>query len=120
VAPPYLWPNPSPETQTQIARILAGLEDRLIKALNFFKRSEQALLRALQRPQFNIRGLRPADLTAFARVEPGRSLGGRDLGLIKRVAGAYLYYLIRLGRAAITAACSITEMRIIPILASAR
>ena len=44
----------------------------------------------------------------------------RRLGLIKRVAGAYRYYLTRLGRAAIAAACSITEMRIIPTLAAAR
>jgi hypothetical protein len=36
------------------------------------------------------------------------------------VAGAYRYYLTRLGRAAIAAACSITEMRIIPTLAAAR
>jgi len=100
-------------------------EDRLIKGLNFFKRSEQALLRALQRPQFNIRGLRRADLTAFV---PGLNPGAvsrqisrmRRLGLIKRVAGAYRYYLTRLGRAAIAAACSITEMRIIPTLAAAR
>ena len=39
-------------------------EDRLIKGLNFFKSSEQALLRALQAPQFNIRGVRRADLPA--------------------------------------------------------
>jgi len=100
-------------------------DDRLIKGLNFFKRSEQALLRALQRPQFNIRGLRRAHLTAFV---PGLSPAAlsrqitrmRRLGLVKRVAGAYRYYLTRLGRAAIAAACSITEMRIIPTLAAAR
>jgi len=100
-------------------------EDRLIKGLNFFKRSEQALLRALQRPQFNIRGLRRVDLTAFV---PGLSPAAlsrqisrmRGLGLIKRVAGTYRYYPTRLGRAAIAAACSITEMRIIPTLAAAR
>jgi hypothetical protein len=39
------------------------------------------------------------------------------LGLIKRVAGAYRYYLTCLGRAAIAAASSITEMRLIPVLA---
>jgi hypothetical protein len=44
----------------------------------------------------------------------------RRLGLIKRVAGAYRCYLTRLGRAAIAAACSIAEMRIIPTLAAAR
>ena len=30
VAPPYLWPNLSPETQTQIARILAELLRRML------------------------------------------------------------------------------------------
>jgi hypothetical protein len=29
-APPYLWPNLSPETQTQIARILAELLRRML------------------------------------------------------------------------------------------
>jgi DNA-binding HxlR family transcriptional regulator len=80
------------------------------------------LLRALQRPQFNIRGLRRAHLTAFV---PGLSPAAlsrqisrmRRLGLIKRVAGAYRYYLTRLGRAAIAAACSITEIHLIPVLA---
>jgi hypothetical protein len=88
-------------------------DDRLIKGLNFFKRSEQALLRNLQRPQFNIRGLRRADLTFVPSSSPDtltRQLNRMHrLGLIKRVAGAYRYYLTRLGRAAIAAACSITE-----------
>jgi hypothetical protein len=43
----------------------------------------------------------------------------RRLGLIKRVAGTDRYYLTRLGRAAIAAACSLTEMRIVPALAAA-
>jgi len=30
VAPPYLWPSLSPETQTQIARILAELLRRML------------------------------------------------------------------------------------------
>ena len=44
----------------------------------------------------------------------------RDLGVIKRVAGTYRYYLTRIGRAAIAAACSVTQFRIIPALALAR
>jgi DNA-binding HxlR family transcriptional regulator len=80
------------------------------------------LLCALQRPQFNIRGLRRADLTAFVpSLSPAalsRQLNRmRRLGLFKRVASAYRYYLTRLGRAAIAAACSITEMHLIPVLA---
>jgi hypothetical protein len=99
--------------------------DRLIKGLNFFKRSEQALLRALQRPQFNIRGLRRADLATLVPTLNSAALSRqlyrmRQLGLIKRVTGTYRYYLTRLGRAAIAAACCITEMRIVPVLALAR
>jgi len=100
-------------------------EDRLIKGLNFFKRSEQALLRALQAPQFNIRGVRRADLIAFVPNSSPAALSRqlnriRRLGLIKRVAGTYRYYLTCLGRGAIAAACCVTEMHIVPALARPR
>jgi hypothetical protein len=100
-------------------------EDRPVKGLNFFKRSEQALLRALQRPEFNIRGVRRADLHALLPDLSPATLSRqlkrlRVLGLIKRVAGTYRYYLTRLGRAAIAAACSIREIRIVPALAAVR
>src|SRR5271165_17388 len=100
-------------------------EDRLIKGLNFFKRSEQALLRALQAPQFNIRGVRRADLIAFVPNSSPAALSRqlnriRRLGLIKRVAGTYRYYLTCLGRGAIAAACCVTKMHIVPALARPR
>jgi hypothetical protein len=41
----------------------------------------------------------------------------RDIGVIKRVTGTYRYYLTRLGRAAIAAACRLTQATIIPALA---
>lgn len=41
----------------------------------------------------------------------------RDFGLIKKVVGIYRYYLTRLGRSAIAAACRISEQFIIPALA---
>ena len=41
----------------------------------------------------------------------------RDLGVIKRVAHSYRYYLTRLGRVAIAAACRLTQTTIIPALA---
>jgi hypothetical protein len=98
--------------------------DRTIKGLNFFERTEQRLLRALQRPEFNIHGVRRADLALFL---PGLSASRlsrqlhrlRFLGLIKRVTSSYRYYLTRLGRSAIAAACSLTQFQIIPALASA-
>jgi DNA-binding HxlR family transcriptional regulator len=43
----------------------------------------------------------------------------RTLGLIKKVARTYRYYLTRLGRAAIAAACALTRFNIVPVLAAA-
>jgi hypothetical protein len=99
--------------------------DRTIKGLNFFAPVEQKLLRALQRPEFNIHGLRRADLKALVAQYSDSRLSRelhrlRLLGLIKRVARSYRYYLTRLGRAAIAAACSLTQFQILPALASAR
>jgi hypothetical protein len=95
--------------------------ERTIKGLNFFERSEQALLRALQRPEFNIHGLRRADVKAFVPLSDSalsRQLQRlRTLGLIKRVTRSYRYYLTRLGRAAIAAACTLTQFNIVPALA---
>jgi hypothetical protein len=98
--------------------------DRTIKGLNFFEPSEQQLLRALQRPEFNIHGMRRADLTAFVpEFSPSRLSRQlhrlRCLGLIKRITRSYRYYLTRLGRRAIAAACSLTQFQIIPALARA-
>jgi hypothetical protein len=98
--------------------------ERTIKPLNFFERTEQKLLRALQRPEFNIHGMRRADLKAlmpeFGDFRMSRQLHRlRLLGLIKRVTHSYRYYLTRLGRAAIAAACSLTQFQIIPALARA-
>jgi hypothetical protein len=99
--------------------------ERPVKGLNFFAPGEQALLRALKRPEFNIRGMRRADLKAllpqFNPAALSRQIKRlRLLGLLKRVAGTYHYYLTRLGRGAIAAACSITEFRIVPALARAK
>jgi hypothetical protein len=98
--------------------------DRTIKGLNFFERGEQQLLRALQRPEFNIHGMRRADLTPFVpEFSPPRLSRQlhrlRSLGLIKRITRSYRYYLTRLGRCAIAAACSLTQFQIIPALARA-
>jgi hypothetical protein len=99
--------------------------ERCVKGLNFFSRTEQALLRALERPEFNIRGLRRANLKAFLPKLSDAALSRqlrrlRCLGLIKRVAHSYRYYLTRLGRAAIAAAFSLTEFSIVPALAYAK
>jgi len=92
-----------------------------VKGLNFFNTAEQALLRALQRGESNVRGLRRADLATHVNLTPAtlsRQLKRlRNLKLIKKVAHTYHYYLTRLGRAAIAAACSLTRFIIVPALA---
>lgn len=99
-----------------------AVNGKTIKGVNFFNPAEQALLRALQRPAFNIAGIRRADLmpllTKFSPAGVSRQLQRlRHLGLIKRVARTYRYYLTHLGRAAIAASCRLTEHTIIPTLA---
>src|SRR5204862_4660969 len=81
---------------------------RNLKGLNFFSRAEQTLLAALQRPGFNIAGLRRADLLPLLGQSSPPTLSRqlvrlRHLGVIKRVLGTYRYYLTRAGRAAIAA-----------------
>ena len=99
--------------------------DPTIKGLNFFERTEQRLLRALQRPEFNIHWMRRADLKPFVSNLSDSRLSRqlhrlRSLGLIKRVTRSHRYYLTRSGRAAIAAACSLTQFQIVPAPAVAK
>jgi len=96
--------------------------DPSVKGLNFFDVTEQTLLRTLQHGEFNIHGWRRADLLAYLQITPwamSRQLKRlRLLGLIKKVAHTYRYYLTRIGRAAIAAACSLTRFNIVPAMAA--
>jgi hypothetical protein len=96
--------------------------DPSVKGLNFFGSSDQALLRTLQHGEFNIHGWRRADLVARLNMPPSamtRQLRRlRLLGLIKKVTHTYRYYLTRLGRATIAAACSLTRFNIAPAMAA--
>ena len=99
------------------------IDGHRVKGFNFFDKTEHDLLCSLQLPEFNIRGVRRADLKPFL---PNISVAGitrylkrlRDFGLIKKVVGTYRYYLTHTGRNAIAAACRITEQIITPALAA--
>jgi hypothetical protein len=72
-------------------RLVAG---KTVKGINFFHPIEQRLLRALQRPTFNIAGIRRAHLLpVLDKLSPAtvsRKLTRlRTLGLIKRISGTY-------------------------------
>ncbi len=95
--------------------------EQTVKGLNFFDPKEQRLLKVLQHGEFNIHGWRRADLVAMVPMTASamsRQLARfKSIGLIKKVAHTYRYYLTRLGRSAIAAACSITRFNIIPAMA---
>ena len=96
-----------------------------VRGFNFFDATEQDLLRAIQQPEFNIHGLRRGDLKkylpAVSNVKLSRYLKSlRILGLIKRVAKTYRYYLTRIGRSAVATCEKLTEFTIVQILATAR
>ena len=98
------------------------IEGKTVKGVDFFNPTERTLLGALQNPKFNIAGVRRADLAPLLdKLSPSalsrqiRRL--RHLGLIKRAAKTYRYYLTCAGRAVIAAASHITEYGILPALA---
>lgn len=98
--------------------------DRRFKGLNFFDRNDHALLRAVQRPEFNIHGIARHDLM---QLLPGLSPSRlsrqlrrlRVLGVIKRAANTYRYYLTRTGRLVIAACERLTTFVITPAMARA-
>lgn len=96
-----------------------------VRSSNFFDATEQDLLLAIQWPEFNIHGLRRADLKKFMPSVSSGKLSRylkrlRIFGLIKRVAKSYRYYPTRIGRAAIAACEKLTAFTITQILATAR
>lgn len=96
-----------------------------VRGFNFFDATEQNLLRAIQRPEFNIHGLRRADLKKHIPSVSNGKLSRylkrlRILGLIKRVAKTYRYYLTRIGRSAIATCEKLTEFTIVQTLAEVR
>ncbi len=101
-------------------RVHAG--EQGVKGLNFFNPVEQRLLQTLQHGEFNIHGWRRSDLIAQGVPLPASALSRqlarlRALGMIKKVAHTYRYYLTRLGRSAIAAAASLTRFDIVPAMA---
>ena len=96
--------------------------DRSFKGLNFFDRHDQALLRAVQRPEFNIHGLARGDLLRLLPDLTPSTLSRqlrrlRILGLLKRAANTYRYYLTRSGRLAVATRERLHTFVIIPAMA---
>jgi len=96
--------------------------NRSYRGINFFDGEDLALLFALVRGEFNIRGFQVRDLrgilTEFTGPQLSRHLRRlRVHRLVKKVQGTYRYYLTRLGRRVIAAALRLREGSLIPALA---
>jgi len=100
-----------------------SVDGKTVKGINFFDPIDNSLLRALHNPRVNIAGIRRADLQPLLKeLSPARLSRQlhrlRNIGVIKRVARTYRYYLTRIGRAATAALCRVTQSTIIPALAA--
>lgn len=97
-------------------------DNRSYRGVNFFDPDDRALLLALARGEFNIRGVQVRDLArrlpAWTSAQISRHVKRlRMHGLLKRVHGTYKYYLTKIGRRVIAAAMRLQEGSIIPALA---
>jgi hypothetical protein len=97
------------------------VDGRTVKGINFFEPGDSALLHALQNPRVNIAGIRRGELLPilgmFSPTRLSRQLRRLlDIGMIKRVAGTYRYYLTKAGRAATAAAGRLTDAVIVPAM----
>lgn len=95
--------------------------ERTYKGFNFFKKIDQGILIHLTSGEFNISGFRKKDfkkrfkrLSSFQISRILKRL--RVIGLIKKVAATYKYYVTKLGKEAILTALKIQNMVIIPQL----
>jgi DNA-binding HxlR family transcriptional regulator len=97
------------------------VDGKTVRGITFFEAGDSALLHALQNPRVNIAGIRRADLLPHLQMFSPTRLSRQlrrllDIGVIKRAAGTYRYYLTKAGRAATAAAERLTEATIIPAM----
>jgi DNA-binding HxlR family transcriptional regulator len=96
--------------------------ERSYRGFNFFDDDDQSLFEILTRGEFNISGMRNADLRRFlpGKTTPHISRTLKRLrvhGLLKRAGSTYKYYLTRLGRVVLLAGLKLKEFLLTPQLA---
>jgi len=98
--------------------------NRSYRGINFFDSEDLALLLAIVRGEFNLRGFQVRDLRRFLAHRTGPQLSRqikrlRMHHLIRKIGATYRYHLTKLGRQVIAAAMKIREACIVPELAAA-
>jgi hypothetical protein len=117
--------DPARSTSVQFSSVqFSSVQFSSVKRIELLQSLRTTTFASLTHGEFNIHGLRRADLSPHVPLSASalsRQLAHmRVLGLIRKVAHTCRYYLTRLGRATIAAACSLTRFNIIPALASVR
>ena len=97
-------------------------EERSYKGFNFFAEEDQRLLTVIARGEFNIKGFYNRSLRHFFSDKSTEQISRilkrlRLHGLIKKVGGAYKYYLTATGKQVITLGLRLKELFVIPSLA---
>lgn len=95
--------------------------DRTYRGFNFFEKIDQSILIHLTSGEFNISGFRKKDFTKRFKKLSSFQISRifkrlRVIGLIKKVAATYKYYITKLGKEAILTALKLKNMVIIPQL----
>jgi len=100
-------------------------EGRSYPGFNLFDATDEALLTAIARGEFNISGMKNKTLRQFLPEKNSGQVSRllkrlRLHGLIKKVGRTYKYYLTQFGKVVITTAVKLRELVIIPQLALTR
>lgn len=98
--------------------------DRSYPGLNFFSAEDQALIEALARGEFNLRGLQNKTLRAHLDEKTSGQVSRllkrlRLHGLVKKVGHTYRYYLTVFGKQVIASGLKLKNLVLIPQLALA-
>jgi hypothetical protein len=98
--------------------------DRSFPGLNFFAAEDQALIEALARGEFNLRGLQNKTLRAHLDEKTSGQVSRllkrlRLHGLVKKVGHTYRYYLTVFGKQVIASGLKLKNLVLIPELALA-
>jgi len=109
-----------------LRHITAGVRDERDhhhRGLNFFREEDAQFMQAIQRGEYQIRGLRNRSLQehlpGWKPAKIGRALRRcRAHGLLKKVAGTHKYYLTKTGSSSLVAARQLVERIVLPSLAA--
>ena len=100
------------------------VDEKTVKGINFFDKNDEKILLFIANGNFTVAGLRAKNLKdKFLELKPWKisSILARfkKLGLIKKVANLYKYYLSALGRDVVIAGLHLKNQVLIPALAKA-